>query len=38
MLRQPAVADRFYEGDPAKLHQALSRLIPDESDKVDLNP
>jgi hypothetical protein len=35
MLRQPAVADRFYEGDPAKLHQALSRLIPDESDKVE---
>ena len=35
MLRQPAVADRFYEGDPAKLRQALSQLIPDESEKVE---
>ncbi len=35
MLRQPAVADRFYEGDPVKLRQALSRLIPDESEKVE---
>lgn len=35
MLRQPAVAHRFYEGDPTKLRQDLSRLIPDRSDKIE---
>lgn len=34
MLRQPAVADRFYDGDPAKLHQSLNSLIPESSDKI----
>ena len=34
MLRQPAVADRFYDGDPTKLQQALNGLIPENSDKI----
>ena len=34
MLRQPAVADRFYDGDPTRLRQSLVRMIPEVSDKV----
>ena len=34
MLRQPAVADRFYDGDPTKLHKSLKGLIPESSDKI----
>ncbi|MCI5157827.1 MAG: AmmeMemoRadiSam system protein B, partial [Candidatus Electrothrix sp. AUS1_2] len=34
MLRHPAVADRFYDGDPIRLRQFLVRMIPDVSDKV----
>ncbi|CAK8711717.1 MEMO1 family protein H206_02796 [Candidatus Electrothrix aarhusensis] len=34
MLRQPAVADRFYDGDSTKLHQTLKGLIPEGLDKV----
>ncbi|XCN73288.1 MAG: AmmeMemoRadiSam system protein B [Candidatus Electrothrix aestuarii] len=34
MLRQPAVADRFYNGTPTGLHHALSNLIPAKSDKI----
>lgn len=33
MIRQPAVAGRFYEDDPARLQQDLSRLIPEKPDK-----
>lgn len=35
MLRQPAVADRFYDGDPTGLRHSLSRLIPETADKVE---
>ncbi|MCW5213213.1 AmmeMemoRadiSam system protein B [Desulfobulbus sp. TB] len=35
MRRQPAVADKFYEGDPGKLYQTLRRLIPKTSDRVE---
>ena len=35
MRRQPAVADRFYEGDPDKLYQTLRRLIPKASERVE---
>ncbi|MCI5212653.1 MAG: AmmeMemoRadiSam system protein B, partial [Candidatus Electrothrix sp. ATG2] len=34
MLRQPAVANRFYDGDPVKLRHSLGRMIPDASEKV----
>ncbi|MCW5203869.1 AmmeMemoRadiSam system protein B [Desulfobulbus sp. US2] len=34
MLRQPAVADRFYDGDPTKLHKSLKGLIPESSEKI----
>ncbi|WP_028583301.1 AmmeMemoRadiSam system protein B [Desulfogranum mediterraneum] len=34
MLRQPAAADRFYPGDPARLEQALGQLIPQVPEKV----
>ena len=35
MLRQPAVADRFYDGDPIRLHQALNELTPKNLEKVE---
>ncbi|MCI5149745.1 MAG: AmmeMemoRadiSam system protein B [Candidatus Electrothrix sp. MAN1_4] len=35
MLRQPAVADKFYKGDPTKLRQTLRQLVPDRSDKIE---
>ncbi|MCI5121384.1 MAG: AmmeMemoRadiSam system protein B, partial [Candidatus Electrothrix sp. AUS4] len=34
MLRQPAVADRFYDGDPTRLHQSLDRMIPEVANKI----
>ncbi len=36
MIRQPVVANRFYEGDPTQLRQTLAQLIPsiDEKKKI----
>jgi AmmeMemoRadiSam system protein B len=35
MPRQPAVADRFYDGDPIRLRQALDKLIPEHPEKTE---
>ena len=35
MLRQPAVADRFYPGEPDRLRRALDELIPAISDRTE---
>ena len=34
MLRQPAVANSFYDGDPTELRRSLSSLIPEYAEKV----
>ncbi|MCI5131307.1 MAG: AmmeMemoRadiSam system protein B [Candidatus Electrothrix sp. EH2] len=34
MLRQPAVANRFYDGDPTELRRSLSSLIPEYAEKI----
>ncbi|WP_339136836.1 MAG: AmmeMemoRadiSam system protein B [Candidatus Electrothrix sp. GW3-4] len=35
MLRQPVVTDRFYDGDPTRLHHSLHSLIPENLAKVE---
>ncbi|XOF35352.1 MAG: AmmeMemoRadiSam system protein B [Candidatus Electrothrix sp. YB6] len=35
MRRQPAVADRFYPGQPDRLRQSLAELIPEVTDKAE---